>query len=32
MKVTLIWILAALILAYINYKFNKKYPDLEDKN
>lgn len=32
MKVTLLWLLAALILTYINYKFNKKYPDLEDKN
>jgi hypothetical protein len=32
MTILLIWIIASITLAIINYKFNKRFPDLEDKN
>lgn len=32
MTVSIIWIVSAIILAILNYKFNKRFPDLEDKN
>ena len=32
MKILLIWIVASILLAILNYKFNKKFPDLEEKN